>query len=137
MSRSQERKTIPDGSVSCGGNQGVRGRSEPAESRLQPGLAAPQGLPESVNAARIECVRYGFGRCKHLKLSAPKSLKHPLRGAGHFTVSRSSSFGFNSIVTSLYSSNNPALCICQAIGPTLPAVASLKSTISTALPPGG
>ena len=52
-------------------------------------------------------------------------------------VIRSSAVGFNSIVTSLYSSNKPALCICQAIGPTLPAVASLKSSTSTALLPGG
>ena len=35
-------KTVPGGSVSCGGNQGVRSWSEPAESRPQPGLAAPQ-----------------------------------------------------------------------------------------------
>jgi hypothetical protein len=39
--RSHERKTIPDGSVSCDGNQRIRARSKPPERRPQPGLAAP------------------------------------------------------------------------------------------------
>jgi hypothetical protein len=39
--RTHERRTIPEGSVSCDGNQGIRGRSKPPERRLQPGLAAP------------------------------------------------------------------------------------------------
>jgi hypothetical protein len=51
----------------------------------------------------------------------------------HFTETSSSMFGSVWIVTSLYSSNNPALCICQAIGPVLPAAGSLKSKTSTAL----
>src|SRR6185437_9114021 len=55
----------------------------------------------------------------------------------HFTVIRSPFVGFASITTSLNSSNRPALCICQAIGPTLPAAGSLKSSTSTALLPGG
>jgi hypothetical protein len=45
--RSHERKTIPGRSVSCDGNRGVRGRTEPPERRLQPGLAAPLGASES------------------------------------------------------------------------------------------
>src|ERR1700729_3789312 len=42
MSRSQERQTSPGGDVSCGRNRLRAIRKEPAESRLQPGLAAPQ-----------------------------------------------------------------------------------------------
>ena len=40
--RSQEHQTIPDGSVSCGRNRRIARRREPAKSRLQPRLAAPQ-----------------------------------------------------------------------------------------------
>src|SRR5580692_6966761 len=42
MSRSHERQTIRGGSVSCGRNLRRAIRKEPAESRLQPGLTAPQ-----------------------------------------------------------------------------------------------
>jgi BlaI family penicillinase repressor len=37
----ERRRTIPEGSVSCHGNQHIRARSKPPERRLQPGLAAP------------------------------------------------------------------------------------------------
>jgi len=40
--RSHEHQTIPDGSVSCGRNRRIARRREPAKSRLQPRLAAPQ-----------------------------------------------------------------------------------------------
>jgi all-trans-retinol 13,14-reductase len=51
-------KTIPGGSVSCDGNRGVRGRREPPERRLQPGLAAPLSASESAS-----------GKCEHRKRS--------------------------------------------------------------------
>jgi hypothetical protein len=40
--RSHERGTIPAGNVSCGKNRFRAIRKEPAQSRLQPELAAPQ-----------------------------------------------------------------------------------------------
>jgi hypothetical protein len=40
--RSHERGTVPGGNVSCGSDRRGASRGEPAESRLQPGLAAPQ-----------------------------------------------------------------------------------------------
>jgi hypothetical protein len=40
--RSHERGTVPAGNVSGGRNRRIVRRREPAESRLQPGLAAPQ-----------------------------------------------------------------------------------------------
>ena len=45
--------------------------------------------------------------------------------------------GSASMVTCLYSSNNSALCIYQAIGPASPALASLKSSTSIAWLRGG
>jgi tetratricopeptide (TPR) repeat protein len=50
--RSEERGTIAAGSVSCGRERFRAIRKEPAESRLQPGLAAPQSafdVPEPPN----------------------------------------------------------------------------------------
>ena len=48
--RSRERQTVPSGASLAGGrNRRIAGRREPAESRLQPGLAAPQSRPESAN----------------------------------------------------------------------------------------
>src|SRR5579883_1812793 len=48
-------------------------------------------------------------------------------------VIRSSVAGSTSTVTSLNSSRRPALCICQAMGPDLPAPGLLKPSTSTAL----
>src|SRR5215469_3997897 len=55
----------------------------------------------------------------------------------HFIVMRLSTFGSTSMDTSLYSSNKPLLCICQAMGPVWPASGTLKSRTSTALLPMG
>jgi hypothetical protein len=59
MSRSREGDG-PFGSVACGRNRRIARRREPAESRLQPGLAAPQ----STRASR-ECERC-TQECFHL-----------------------------------------------------------------------
>lgn len=53
----------------------------------------------------------------------------------HFTVINSLVVGLTSISTSLYSSNKPLLCICQAIGPFWPASGTLNYRTSTALLP--
>jgi hypothetical protein len=42
---SHERQMVPGGNVYCGRNRPIARRREPAESRLQPGLAAPQSRP--------------------------------------------------------------------------------------------
>jgi len=56
MLRSPERKTIPDGSVSYGRNQGVRGRSEPPERRLAARIGCPTTRFEINNAARMSAI---------------------------------------------------------------------------------
>ena len=71
--------------------------------------------------------------------SSSTSREYTSRNASlcHLVVINSSTVGSTSIRTSLYSSNSPLLCICQAIGPTLPASGTLKSRTSTALLPTG
>src|ERR1700693_2456108 len=50
---------IPDGSVSCGRSRRIARRREPAESRLQPGLAAPRKTrSHECERCTHECVRH-------------------------------------------------------------------------------
>jgi hypothetical protein len=61
----------------------------------------------------------------HLRESKKSRAQQDLlcRGRSYAVIS-SKVFRFVSIVTSLYSSNRPALCVCQAIGPVFPALGS-------------
>ena len=53
FSHSHERQTNPTGHISSGRNRHIAVRREPAKSRLQPGLAAPQSALESASGPRF------------------------------------------------------------------------------------
>ena len=69
----------------------------------------------------------GGGTCKDRGTEQIVAQSPVYPGMAGYSVINSSGFGSGSMVMSLNSSKRPALCICQATGPTLPAGGSLKS----------